>query len=397
MVTLIIKSQIRDVIYWLGVIKTEGKLKKIGIVTLTAYFNYGNRLQNYALQEILKRYSKEVETLVIPNISTSSHGTKYYIKKLFSQPLSKTAKSFANKIKNLSNKDILVERERRFKEFSQNYIKERHFSSLYEINGISDEFDYIVTGSDQVWNPNFIKNLEQYYFLQFVEKEKRIAYAPSFGISEIPEEVRQQYKEWLSSIPYISVREKEGAKIIKQLIGRDVPVLVDPTLLLNKEKWLKISKEHKDKPKSKYLISYFWGKIPKERETLIKRIAKKYNLEIVNIANLSDKKTYTTDPSEFIDYINSASLVLTDSYHGSIFSILMETPFFVFERIGGPSMYSRIRTLLEMTKLKNREEKDIDLNKNLIEMDFSHVQSILNEERKKSFDFLKDALKLQNE
>ena len=126
---------------------------------------------------------------------------------------------------------------------------------------------------------------------------------------------------------------------------------------------------------------------------MIKRIAKKYNLKIVNIASLSDKKAYTADPSEFIDYINSASLVLTDSYHGSIFSILMETPFFVFERIGGPSMYSRVRTLLEMTKLKNREEKDIDLNKNLLEMDFSHVQSILNEERKKSFDFLKEALK----
>ena len=377
-------------------IKTENNHKKIGIVTLTNYYNYGNRLQNYALEEILKRYSEEVETLVIPKISANSHGTKYYVKKLFSQPLSKTAKSFSIKIKNSQNKSILIERECKFKEFSQNYIKERHFSSLYEINGISDEFDYVVSGSDQVWNPYFIKNREQYYFLQFVEKEKRIAYAPSFGISEIPEEIRQKYKEWLSSIPFISVREKEGAKIIKELTGRDVPVLVDPTLLLNKEEWLKIAKEHKNKPKSKYLISYFWGKIPKERKTLIKRIAKKYNLQIVNIANLSDKKTYTADPSEFIDYINSASLVLTDSYHGSIFSILMGTPFFVFERIGGPSMYSRIRTLLEITKLKNREEKDIDLNKNLLEMDFSHVQNILNEERKKSFDFLKDALKIQN-
>lgn len=388
-----------DGIYRLGVIKMEDNHKKIGIVTLPGYFNYGNRLQNYALQEILKRYSKEVETLVIPKISANSHGTKHYVKKLFSQPLSKTAKAFASKIKgkikNLLNKDILIERERRFKEFSQDYIKERHFGSLYEINEISNEFDYIVTGSDQVWNPNFIKNMEQYYFLQFVEKEKRIAYAPSFGISEIPEEVRQQYKEWLSSIPYISVREKEGAKIINELIGRDVPVLVDPTLLLNKEEWLKISKEHKNKPKSKYLISYFWGKIPKGRKTLIKRIAKKYNLEIVNIANLSDKKTYTADPSEFIDYINSASLVLTDSYHGSIFSILMETPFFIFERIGGPSMYSRISTLLEMTKLKNREEKDIDLNRNLLEMDFSHVQSILNGEREKSFDFLKKAMEIK--
>ncbi len=165
-------------------------------------------------------------------------------------------------------------------------------------------------------------------------------------------------------------------------------------MLLNKEEWLKIAKEHKNKPRSKYLISYFWGKIPKERKTLIKQIAKKYNLEIVSIADLKDKKTYTADPSEFIDYINSASLVLTDSYHGTIFSILMETPFFVFERIGGHSMYSRIETLLELTEFFGREEKDIDLNKDILNIDFSHVKGILEKERKKSFDFLSEAMKV---
>ena len=166
-------------------------------------------------------------------------------------------------------------------------------------------------------------------------------------------------------------------------------------MLLNKEEWLKIAKEHKNKPRSKYLISYFWGKIPKERKTLIKQIAKKYNLEIVSIADLKDKKTYTADPSEFIDYINSASLVLTDSYHGTIFSILMETPFFVFERIGGKSMYSRIETLLELTELSGREERDIDLNKEILNIDFSHVKGILEKERKKSFDFLSKAMKIE--
>jgi hypothetical protein len=328
-----------------------------------------------------------------------SKRNKYYIKKLFSQPLSKTVKAFANRIrsfeKSFKYKDIITEREIRFKEFSQNYIKARHFSAFNEINEISEEFDYVVTGSDQVWNPHFIKKMEQYYFLQFVEKEKRIAYAPSFGVSEISDDKKEKYREWLNGIPHLSVREKEGAKIIKEFTGKDVPVLVDPTLLLKKEEWIEISKEHENKPKSKYLISYFWGTISKERKELVKKIAKKYNLKIVHIANLSDKKTYTANPCEFIDYINSASLVLTDSYHGTIFSVLMETPFFVFERIGGLSMYSRISTLLDMTKLKNREEKDISLNKNLLEMDFSHVQSILNEERKKSFDYLKNALNIE--
>lgn len=372
--------------------------KKVDILTLPGYFNYGNRLQNYALQEVIKNFSEEVETLILPKASVQSSGTFNKIKKVFSYPLSKTAKVATsiinNKIRTIKYKDILDQRENRFKQFSQKYINEKHVNNSDELKQIAKDADYFVVGSDQVWNPNYIKHQELYYFLQFVEEEKRIAYAPSFGISEIPDDVKPQYKEWLSSIPYISVREKEGAKIIKELTGRDVPVLVDPTLLLTKDEWLKISKVHAYKPSSKYLISYFWGKIPTERKTLIKQIAKKYNLEIVSIADLKDKKTYIADPSEFIDYINSASLVLTDSYHGTIFSILMETPFFVFERIGGHSMYSRIETLLELTEFFGREEKDIDLNKDILNIDFSHVKGILEKERKKSFDFLSEAMKV---
>ena len=377
----------------------ESNNRKVDILTLPGYFNYGNRLQNYALQEVIKNFSEEVETLILPNASVQSSGTFNKIKKVFSYPLSKTVKvatrKINNKIRIVRYKGILDQRENKFKQFSKKYINEKHINSFDELKQIAKDTDYFVVGSDQVWNPNYIKHQEQYYFLQFVEEEKRIAYAPSFGISEIPEEVKPQYKKWLSSIPYISVREKEGAKIIKQLTGRDAPVLVDPTLLLTKDEWLKISKVHAYKPSSKYLISYFWGKIPTERKTLIKQIAKKYNLEIVSIADLKDKKTYISDPSEFIDYINSASLVLTDSYHGTIFSILMETPFFVFERIGGHSMYSRIETLLELTELSGREERDIDLNKEILNIDFSHVKGILEKERKKSFDFLSIAMKIE--
>jgi len=375
----------------------EKKIKRIGIITLHGYVNYGNRLQNYALQEVLKNFSEEVETSVFSKFSVQSNGTLSKIKKVFSKPLPQTMKAISNRINFLVNKSIIDQREGRFKQFSQKYINEKHINNFDELNQIAKETDYFVVGSDQVWNPYAVKYKEQYYFLQFVEKEKRIAYAPSFGIFEIPEEVKPQYKEWISSFPYLSVREKEGAKIIKDLTGRDVPVLVDPTLLLTKKEWLRIAKVHKNRPKSKYLIVYFWGELPHERKDLIKRIAKKYDLEIVSIADLKDKQTYTADPAEFIDYINSASLVLTDSYHGTIFSILMGTPFFVFERIGGKSMYSRIETLLEMTNLMNREEKDIDLNKNLLEIDFSHVDSILNIERKKSFDFLSNAMKVNYE
>jgi len=368
------------------------KRKKVDILTLSGYYNYGNRLQNYALQEVIKSFSEEVETLILSKIFVQSSGTFRKIKKVFSYPLSQTLNSINNKINSYINKNIIDQREDKFKQFSQKYINEKHVNSFDELKKIAKDTDYFVVGSDQVWHPY---TMDQYYSLQFVEEEKRIAYAPSFGISEIPEGLKPQFKEWLSSIPYISVREKEGAKIIKQLTGRDAPVLADPTLLLTKDEWLKISKVHAHKPSSKYLINYFLGKIPTERKTLIKQIAKKYNLEIVSIADLKDKKTYIADPSEFIDYIKSASLVLTDSYHGTIFSILMETPFFVFERIGGKSMYSRIETLLELTELSGREERDIDLTKDILNIDFSHVKGILEKEREKSFDFLSNAMKIE--
>lgn len=254
---------------------------------------------------------------MLPKASAQSNGTLTKIKKVFSNPLSKTVKVATsiinNKIQSIRYKNILDQRESQFKQFSQKHINEKHINNFDELNQIAKETDYFVVGSDQVWNPYYIKHQEQYYFLQFVEKEKRIVYAPSFGISEIPEEVKPQFKEWISSFPYLSVTEKEGAKIIKDLTGRDVPVLVDPTLLLTKKGWLRIAKVHTNKPKSKYLIVYFWGELPHERKDLIKKIAKKYDLEIVSIADLKDKQTYTADPAEFIDYINSASLVLTDS------------------------------------------------------------------------------------
>ena len=161
--------------------------RKVDILTLSGYHNYGNRLQNYALQEVIKKFSVEVETLILPKASVQSSGTFNKIKKVFSYPLSKTAKVATsiinNKILVIKYKDILDQRENKFKQFSQKYINEKHINSFDELKQIAKDTNYFVVGSDQVWNPNYIKHQEQYYFLQFVEEEKRIAYAPSFGIS----------------------------------------------------------------------------------------------------------------------------------------------------------------------------------------------------------------------
>src|SRR5699024_7327637 len=129
----------------------------------------------------------------------------------------------------------------RFKEFSHKFIKETDFKITddYLPNKLND-YDFFVTGSDQVWNP-FFTNSSSLYFLTFAPRKKRIAYAPSFGISEVPDLLRENFTKWLSEIEHLSVREDAGADIIKQLTNRDSEVVADPTLLLTKESWLSIA------------------------------------------------------------------------------------------------------------------------------------------------------------
>jgi len=372
-------------------------MRKIGIMTLNGYYNYGNRLQNYALQESLKFLGFVVETIInrrtpkktkfikrIHNLGTNSY------KEIYIKAYNKTWRKIRKK--------SIVKRTENFKEFTLNYINEtNYFISENNIpKNLSDRYDYFVTGSDQVWNPVYTLG-SSIFFLTFAEKHKRIAYAPSFGVSEIKPEYKEKYKEWISEIPWLSVREDDGARIIKELTGRDAPVLVDPTLLLTKEKWLSIAKEAQNKPKGNYLLTYFLGGIPPKYKKQIKKIAKVNNLEVINLADIRDKETYRTGPSEFIDYINSCSVFCTDSFHGAVFSILFEKPFIVYERMGSTlSMFSRIETLLKKFKLESRKAENIKSNEDVFNIDFSHVPAILEAERKKSYDFLKEALNVKD-
>ena len=332
-------------------------MNKIGIVTLNGYFNYGNRLQNYALQETLKSFGCDVETIIIDNETKyqKSNNNKIHPLKRISNVKNKPLKDIVYRIQDrvwtlTHKKEILKSkaiREDIFINFTKTYIKETDFtlSNKNMSEHLLQTYDYFVAGSDQVWNPSYNYG-SSLYFLTFAEKNKRIAYAPSFGVSKIPEEVIENYRTWLNGIDKLSVREDDGARIIKEITGRDVPVVVDPTLLLTKEKWMAISREAVSKPKGKYLLTYFLGNVPERYRKVIRSIAKSNNLEIVSLGDIKDKNAYRTGPSEFIDYINSASILCTDSFHGCAFSILMETPFIVFNRISSQSMFSRIDTLL---------------------------------------------------
>lgn len=372
-------------------------MKKVAIITLNGYFNYGNRLQNYALQESIKKLGFEVETIINDTKFNKENTNKISkIKKLKQKNMKELYEILNKKIENYLYKDLKQQRTQIFKDFSLEHITETNFSiSENNIpNDLSNRYDFFVTGSDQVWNPNYRKG-SSIEFLTFAPREKRIAYAPSFGISEIPDKYIKNYRLWLSEMSHLSVREEMGARIIKELTGKEVPVLLDPTMLLTKEEWLSISKVPSNKPIKGYLLTYFLGEVPKERKKLLRDIAKGNNLEIVNLAQVKDKTPFLSGPSEFIDYINSASIFCTDSFHGAVFSILLETPFIVFNRKGkSPSMSSRIETLLRTFKLESRAAENIHSNRQIFEVDYSHVLPILQKERNKSINYLKNALNL---
>lgn len=377
-------------------------MRKVGILTLNGNFNYGNRLQNYALQEVIRDLGFDVETIVntsdalVKSNVSSVAGNK--IKKFFegstSDVVQRAIFQLWKRVHGRQIKDSETIRQHNFQSFSSDFIKETSFqiSNPNIPADLHQQYDYFVTGSDQVWNPFFRKG-SPIDFLTFAPIEKRIAYAPSFGIDVIPEEFREKYGLWLTELEKLSVREVAGAKIIKDLTDKTVPVLLDPTLLLTKEKWSEVAKTSAKKPKGKYLLTYFLGGIPKEHLSAIHNIARDNNLEIVNLGNVMDLDAYKAGPREFIDYIMTADLFCTDSFHGVIFSILFTTPFIVFKRRTHlPSMYSRMDTLLEKFQLESREYDSVLKNGNVLYTDFSRAVTILDIERDKSLSFLKNSM-----
>lgn len=381
----------------------ENRDLKIGIITINDNNNYGNRLQNYATQEVLRSLGGEVETVVnIPISINKQDGNK--IKALFEKIRKKSFTELfvavACKVKNILlskyNKKIIDKRFKAFKQFTKDNIVETQFViSRDNIPGnLADTYDYFISGSDQVWNPQF-RMCSPVDFLTFAPESKRVAYAASFGISSIPIECIDDYKKWLSEMEYLSVREESGADIIKELTGRNAIVLVDPTMMLSKDKWLSISKPAKGKPDKEYLLTYFLGGISKESIKLINQIASENQLEIVRLASIKDKNRFVAGPSEFIDFINSAKIVLTDSFHGIVFSILFEKPFIIFDRVhDGPSMHSRIETIIAKFHLQSRRccnINEMDKDK-YINMDYSKITPVLEFERDKALKYLKGAL-----
>lgn len=280
--------------------------------------------------------------------------------------------------------------------FSHNLITEssEEYYLSDDLSSLNYDTDYFVVGSDQVWNPSMNK-VSSKFFLDFADKSKRVAYSPSFGISKLDDhDTVEKYTQWINDIPYLSVRENEGAQLIKYLTGREAIVLADPTMLLTRDEWLSVSEQASNRPDTPYLLTYFLGGPTDETRLKLKEIANEKNMAVINLGDITEKEIYETGPSEFLDYINNASAFFTDSFHGVVFSIIFQTPFVVYERqSSGPSMYSRIETILDNFDMRDREAEGFD--QDIFSMDFSGTYEVLEREYEKSINYLKEALRIE--
>lgn len=339
---------------------------KIGIVTLNGYFNFGNRLQNYALQKTIEKLGFEVETVWHTNIK----------------------KVIKTTIKILLPFNNINKKTRKLFLFSKKYINTKY---TFDVKKVSKNYDYFVCGSDQVWNHNF-KTFSDEMFLTFSNKNKNIAYAASFGINNINEKYKTKYKKGLNNFKAISVREDEGKKIILDIDTLINPtVVLDPTLLLSKKEWETIANTSKIKVPDRYILVYMLGNINEKKQNQIFKIANENNCEIINIMD-KKSKYYSCSPEDFLYLEKNAYLICTDSFHSTVFSIIFETPFLVFDREDKyEKMNSRINTLLQKTELQNQLITNNQIN--IKKINFKKSKELLKKEIEKSIEFLKQEIR----
>ena len=383
---------------------------KAAIVTLFGD-NYGNKLQNYALQTILESLGNDVKTLRIKDGKKLSCpvSKKEAIRKLTPSYVYQVISSrIKNKYPYKNQRDGLrgsiefgktdipqrleEQRSEAFKKFSEKHLKldeEIIYPGAYDY---TDKYDAYVCGSDQIWNPTYSSTGAE-YFLQFVPEHKRIAFAPSFGLNSINEALHPLYRKWLNGIPYLSVREEAGAGIIKELTGREAMVLPDPTLYLTKEQWEKVEKKPEFDIDQPYVLTYFLGNETNKYRRYIEAYAKRINARIIDLFDMREPEYYAVDPAEFVWLMHHAAAMFTDSFHGTVFSLIFHTPFLVFDRVesGGTGMSSRIDTLLNMAQLPARRFGMIESDK-FADIDFSASDSAIAERAGEAKSFLQNAL-----
>ncbi len=363
-------------------------MKKIGIFTFFQT-NYGAVLQAYALQHYLQQ---QPDTNVeIVDFTTPNHLLDH---KVFQKQGTKNpVKIIAYWLLTIFHYGQLKRRVNRTWDFKRKYFNyTRRYSSVDDVLKNHPIEDIYFTGSDQVFNPN--ARYVPVYYLNFDKGNgKKVAYAPSFGISEFDDNITAKISDYIKDFDYLSCREPAGAEYLSKITGSEVPVVVDPVLLHNSEEWGKVAVS------PNYGKEYIFIYDLNGAENLIhiaKNIQKHTGLPIVCLTGKREKfypvnkQIYDSGPAEFLGWIKKASYVVTDSFHGTVFSLIFCKQFFSFIALEKTS--SRIKSILDKVRLSNRIVTRISV-PNFDFSDFEKIESIqLDVINKDSKSYIKQAL-----
>lgn len=384
-------------------------MKKIGVCACYNTKNYGSMLQTLAtgkkLEELgfdyeIIRYSRKLTPALM--IRSLSRAPEMLGLKMRERKRAARLNCYPEVKRGVSERNACFDRfmNETFDRLSPMY------DTFRQLNNAARGYDAVLVGSDQLLRPQGYST--GFYNLMFVpDSIPKIAYATSFGVSEIPKNKKRIAKKFLDRIEYISVRELRAAEMIKELTGRDVPTAVDPTLLFTGDEWEKIIPRKKIVDE-KYIFCYLLGANPCHRKWA-EELKEKSGCRIVTVPHLDefvkgdvtfgDYRLFNVGPAEFVNLIRNAEYVCTDSFHGTVFSILNHKSFVTFNRfddMSKNSRNSRIESLLGQTHLESRRmlgegRKISEIVQS--EIDYEQTERYLSDMREKSLEYLEKALK----
>lgn len=351
-------------------------MKKTRIVTFYNAHNYGAVLQGYALKATLEKMG---------HLCGVMHYENDFMTRQYRPRPCNNRSSIKGRLAALLTYPVRISKYNIFRKFIESYLAD------IDKNECGDDV-YYISGSDQVWNYS-MTDFDKTYFLDFVKYGKyKNSYSASFGFDEIPAEYKGEYKSLLESFNKISVRETAGAKIISDLIGKTVPVTLDPTMLLTPSHWERIAPDkyrHK-----KYILMYLMV----ETDTIFS-FANKLKAETgLDIIYINDnifrrrkgiKYRLNVSPREWVSLFLNASYVITNSFHGTAFSINFNKSFFVELLPPQFNVNSRLENILGLFGLENRLIKNGSTKNPTEKIDYIKINKILENERKSSFEYLK--------
>lgn len=372
-------------------------MKKTILTTVFSGYNYGSCLQAFAGKIILKEMGYECDLIALKSlIKGRDIRFKKLIVILFRSLIlrGKNGTNALNTYKSSYKKTMIGDSKSCFKSFIDKYISPVYLS-WGSLEKLSKECVACIAGSDQIWNSSTMY-VDPLYYLRYAPSHKRVALAPSFGRDFIADYNKNKMRQWISDFAHLSVREDSGVGLIKDLTGRQAIQLVDPTLMLDGESWkreLGINDKAKD-----YILAYFLDKPSDSAKLTISKLKESLNCKVIAIPYLFEEMSYCDNvvpsgPIEFVDLINNARCVLTDSFHGTAFSINLHTPFYVFGREYGTahSQNSRVESILRNMNMQNRFEPKNPI-ESLYEIDFEYSENVLASERDKARKYLRNAL-----